>query len=75
MELDSLQKLEDAVPYLQLLKTSDDMADIFNGLIDKALPVDKIGKLAQRCYHIVNLRNQLYHQILHEVFDQPLSSS
>ena len=37
------------------------MANIFNGLIDEALPVDKIGKLAQRCYHIVNLRNQLYH--------------
>ena len=55
------EKLRDAVPYFNLLKTTDDMANIYHGLVDEDLPDDRIGKLAQKCYHIRNIDDQLYH--------------
>ena len=55
------EKLRDAVPYFNLLKTTDDTADTFNALVDSDLPDDRIGKLAQKCYHIENIDGQLYH--------------
>ena len=55
------EKLRDAVPYFSLLKATDDMADIYNALVDNDLPDDRIGKLAQKCYHIENIDGELYH--------------
>ena len=55
------EKLNDAVPFFYLLKTTDDMADIYNALVDEDIPDDKLGKSAQRCYHIENIDGQLHH--------------
>ena len=55
------EKLRDAVSYFNLLKTTDDTADVYNNLVDKDLKEDKIGELAQKCYHIEEIDGQLYH--------------
>ena len=47
--------------YFDLLKATSDRTDIFNSLVDDKIEDDRMGRLAQRCFHIENLNGQLYH--------------
>ena len=56
-----VNRLNDALAYFDLLKATSDQTDIFNSLVDDKIEDDRMGRLAQRCFHIENLNGQLYH--------------
>ena len=56
-----VDKLKDALPYFELLEATTDQVDVYNALIDKNKEDDKLGRLAQKCFHIEELKGRLYH--------------
>ena len=54
-------QLTDALPYFNLLEATPDQADIYNALIDENIDDDRIGRLAQKCFHLENRNGGLYH--------------
>ena len=56
-----VDRLNDALVYFDLLKATSDQTGIFNSLVDDKIEDDRMGRLAQRCFHIENLNGQLYH--------------
>ena len=56
-----VDRLNDALPYFDLLRATSDQTDIYNALVDDNIDDDRIGRLAQRCFHIENVNGHLYH--------------
>ena len=56
-----VDRLKDALAYFDLLKATSDQTDAFNSLVNDKIEEDRMGRLAQRCFHIENLNGQLYH--------------
>ena len=57
-----VDKLDDAVDFFETVEVSDDQAVIFNGMLYNAAGVeDEDGRLAQRCFHIEQVNERLYH--------------
>ena len=56
-----VDKLKDALPYFELLEATTDQVDVYNALIDKNKEDDKLGRLAQKCFHIEELKGRFYH--------------
>ena len=56
-----VDRLNDALAYFDLLKATSDQTDVFNSLVNDKIEDDRMGRLAQRCFHIENLNGQLYH--------------
>ena len=57
-----VEKLNDAVDFLEVLDVSDEQAEIFKGLLYNTDGVeDETGRLAQKCFHIEQVCGKLFH--------------
>ena len=57
-EADTRGDLKDAVHFLHLLELDEDEVNSYEGLVNSEN--DRIGKLAQQCYHIEKVGDKLY---------------